>query len=265
MSKKTNKKQNTKKRNKKRLCIILGIIFLLLMILYFVSKLLFIFIVTKDHVDRIYDVHLDNSSYKEVTIDKKLLSDDEYYTYKNIKFKNIVNGFDVEDSEILRLKKDDKIYAAVSISEDNVAKMYNKLNENYDTNETLGFQMNYLLVNFYPEAEKDFILDNNLTSGMELEKLCKDYRINKLSIFDSFKKIAINGSFLGGYCSIYKQTFFNFDNYEGVYEVVNDSSVYLSLYDNSNVYGFYFFEYFDGSEEDVITQVEDFISSIVIE
>ena len=151
--------QKVKQVNKKNMIIILVVVLLMLVILYFASKLVLVSIVTKD---KIYDDSID-VSYKEVIIDKKVLSEDEYYKHKNVKFKNLLNDYDVTlENNILKGKKEDKVYFVMTINDDIVAKMYNELNKNNETNETLGFQMNSILLNLFPNAEKDFVIDNNI-------------------------------------------------------------------------------------------------------
>lgn len=254
--------QKVKQVNKKNMIIILVVVLLMLVILYFASKLVLVSIVTKD---KIYDDSID-VSYKEVIIDKKVLSEDEYYKHKNVKFKNLLNDYDVTlENNILKGKKEDKVYFVMTINDDIVAKMYNELNKNNETNETLGFQMNSILLNLFPNAEKDFVIDNNIKNGLELEKLCVNYISNNFSIFDSFKKIAINGTFLSSQCYYYGQTFFDCDNYKGVYGFMSDNNLLIGISYKDKVYNFYFKDYFEGSKEEIITQVEDFISSIVIE
>lgn len=251
-----------KSNNKRKLYVILGIIILILLVLYFGSKLILISIVTKD---KLYDSSVD-INYKETIINSKILLNDEYYSYKNIKFKNIIDGYEIVDNDIsLKLKKDENVVVTLIVTEDSIANIYNQLKKDYNTHVETGFKFNSILSKFYTNADKDFILNNKLMNGIKLEKLCVDYMSDELNIFDSYKRIVRDGSFLSSLCSYYEQTFFKLNKFEGVYGFMNDNYIVVGLTDNINSYSFYFNNYFEGGREEIITQVENFISSIVIE
>lgn len=194
--KKKNKKNSDSK--KKLVITLLASLLIILMTLYISFK---IFILNKYDVEKLentsYDKFLKSYENKETLITKtKVVDNNDYLTYKNIKIKNNYKDYEKEElktyGESIVYKKKDSSgntidFLQITISDESYIDWFSSKEKNFYTAIPKDGKEMPLVSNI-----SDYLRENKINSDLDLFKLLSKTRNYKPNIFTSINKIKSN-------------------------------------------------------------------------
>jgi len=247
------KSKNSKKKvkvKKRKIWKVLGIIFGILILLYFVIKIIFINIYIKPNIENI-NIKINNMG----NINNKLI--DEYYTFDNFKFRN-----DFKDYEVINENKyeEETESKSIALKSDNNQAVIIEIRKNLFSIES--FDLNSL--------DKLYLKFSGWNLNNEKKVILRGIEeINDgFNIFDSFHKMIfsniITTVIIGdSNLSIFKQN--NLDGYIIENKLEDDANVnYTNIIILKDNYA-YSITFFNKDNKLSDEYIKDFVSTIVIE
>ena len=233
----------TRKNNKKKLILIPIII----LILWLIFKSIMLVLCSID-INNYTDITKGLKNRDEITITNKSLADDEYFIIGNLKMKNIMDGYKIDD-----INSPQKY-----IKENNGEKSIISFIENSERNTTIVNSFKSKVKNidiyggknkvsdiYYLADRKGFLLENNIENDIDFYKFVGDNYPIKNTLFTSIKKMMQNYAF--NYCvniavpKIESMTIIKGDLEGYIFEVGSNNNIktyQITILDNDKQYGF---------------------------
>ena len=226
-----------KKKIKKRILLITGIIILIIWLIY--KFLLVSWCNNITNVDEFFN-GFNNKNYYNVST--KMLSNNEYFTYKNIRFKNYLdNTFRDKNitttflgEEAIQYFSKDKT-AAVGIGHDySVISLFSQEFEYFGDD---AFVLSFFDIG--AKGRNKILEKYSINNDIEFFELLEENANKKVSIFTPIYKIREIGtlnSFASIYCPVLDQVDVLTGDYKGYVFIINDKLRQIHVYDGDKIY-----------------------------
>lgn len=232
-----------RKNNKKKLIIITIII----LILWLIFKSIMLVLCSID-INNYTDITKGLKNRDEITITNKSLADDEYFIIGNLKMKNIMDGYKIDDinSPQKYIKEINGKKSIINFISD-VEKNTTIVNSFKSKTKNIGIygEKNKVLDIYYLADRKGFLLENNIENDIDFYKFVGDNYPIKNTLFTSIKKMMQNYAF--NYCvniavpKIESMTIIKGDLEGYIFEVGSNNNIktyQITILDNDKQYGF---------------------------